>query len=60
MINAMVAELEVHLAEHVADGTLTQEEADAKLARATEKITDLVNNGRPGRGGETSPADPAA
>lgn len=60
VIDAMVAELEAHLDEHVANGKLTQEEADAKLAKATEKITDLVNNGRPSRGGEPAPADPAA
>ncbi len=60
VIDAMVAELETHLDEHVASGELTQEEADAKLAKATEKITDLVNNGRPARGGEPAPADPSA
>lgn len=60
VIDAMVAELETHLDEHVASGELTQEEADAKLAKATEKITDLVNNGRPDRGGEPAPADPSA
>lgn len=59
VIDAMVAELKSHLDEHVAAGKLTQEEADAKLAKATTKITDLVNNGRPGRGGDT-PADPGA
>ena len=59
VIDAMVAELKAHLDERVAEGDLTQEEADAKLAKATTKITDLVNNGRPGRGGDT-PADPAA
>lgn len=59
VIDAMVAELKTHLDEHVANGDLTQEEADAKLATATEKITDLVNNGRPDRG-EPAPDDPAA
>jgi hypothetical protein len=60
VIDAMVAELETRLDERVAAGDLTQEEADAKLAKATEKITDLVNNGRPDRGGEPAPADPSA
>jgi hypothetical protein len=59
VIDAMVAELSAHLDEHVASGDLTRDEADAKLAKATERITDLVNNGRPGRRG-SAPADPAA
>lgn len=59
VIDAMVAELRAHLDEHVANGDLTQDEADAKLATATERITDLVNNGRPDRDGP-APADPAA
>jgi hypothetical protein len=59
VIDAMVAELTAHLDEHVASGDLTRDEADAKLAKATERITDLVNNGRPDRRG-SAPADPAA
>jgi hypothetical protein len=51
VIDAMVAELESHLAEEVASGEHTQEQADEMLQRATERITDLVNNGRPERGG---------
>lgn len=50
VIDAMVAELEEHLAEKVASGDRTQEEADQLLERGTERITDLVNNGRPERG----------
>jgi uncharacterized protein YidB (DUF937 family) len=49
VIDAMVADLEAHLAEEVASGEHTQEEADQKLADATERITDMVNNGRPER-----------
>lgn len=50
VIDAMVAELEEHLAEKVASGDRTQDEADQLLERATERITDLVSNGRPERG----------
>jgi hypothetical protein len=34
----------------VENGRLTQDEADAKLAEVTERITDFVNNGVPQRG----------
>jgi hypothetical protein len=47
VIDAMVAEARAHLDEKVAEGTLTQEEADERLAEVTERITDMVNNGRP-------------
>jgi membrane peptidoglycan carboxypeptidase len=50
VIDALLAEVEEHLAEKVASGDRTQEEADEMLERATERITDLVNNGRPERG----------
>lgn len=50
LIDALVAEVKEHLDEHVADGDMTQEEADEKLAEATERITDRVNNGGPLRG----------
>lgn len=52
VIDAMVAEARAHLDEGVAEGRLTQEEADERLAEITERITDMVNNGRPegGRG----------
>lgn len=50
VVDAMVAEVEARLDEAVAAGTLTQEEADAHLATATEKITDAVENGGFGMG----------
>jgi len=50
VIDAMVAEAKAHLDEEVAAGEHTQEEADAKLAEITERITDSVNNGMPARG----------
>ena len=47
VIDALVAEVKEHLDEEVASGEHTQEEADAKLAEATARITDRVNNGKP-------------
>jgi hypothetical protein len=51
VIDALKAELAEHLAEEVTSGEITQEQADQKLAKASERITDMVNNGRPERGG---------
>jgi len=50
VIDAMVAELKAHLDEEVAAGEHTQDEADARLADATTRITDMVNNGAPAGG----------
>ena len=50
VIDAMVADLKAHLAEEVASGEHTQAEADQKLADATTRITDSVNNGGPAKG----------
>ena len=50
VIDSLVAEAKAHLDLSVESGRLTQEEADAKLAEVTERITDFVNNGRPERG----------
>ena len=58
VIDAMLADLKAHLDEEVAAGEHTQEEADQKLADATERITDSVNNGFPERG--ERPADDTA
>jgi len=44
LIDVLVAEVKSHLDEEVAAGEHTQEEADAKLAEATTRITDFVNN----------------
>jgi uncharacterized protein YidB (DUF937 family) len=55
VIDAMVAGMKAHLDEEVAAGEHTQAEADEKLADATERITDSVNNGFPQRG--ERPAD---
>jgi hypothetical protein len=57
VVDAMVAELKTHLDEEVAAGEHTQEEADAKLADATERITAMVNGELPmgGPGGHGGP-----
>lgn len=49
VIDALVAQAEERLAEAVADGKLTQEEADEKLAEIQERITTFVNEGPPER-----------
>ena len=50
VIDSLVAEAKSHLDLSVENGRLTQEEADAKLADVTERISDFVNNGFPRRG----------
>ncbi|MEN9506676.1 MAG: hypothetical protein RI958_2602 [Actinomycetota bacterium] len=57
VIDAMLAEAQTHLDEHVAAGDLTQEEADARLQDMTERINDFVENGRPGRHGAEASTD---
>jgi len=53
VIDTLVTDAGTHLAEHVADGDITQAEADEKLAEMTERITTSVNDGGGfGRGGE--------
>jgi polyhydroxyalkanoate synthesis regulator phasin len=55
VIDALVADAQARLAEEVAEGDLTQEQADARLSRLTEAVTAMVNGERPamgeGRGG---------
>jgi polyhydroxyalkanoate synthesis regulator phasin len=46
VIDALVAEATDRINQGVADGRITQEEADEKLADLTQRITDHVNNGR--------------
>jgi polyhydroxyalkanoate synthesis regulator phasin len=47
VIDTLVNATKEHLDEAVANGRLTQEEADAKLADLTERITEMVNTARP-------------
>ena len=43
VVAAVVADMEAHIAEHVAEGELSQDEADAKLADATDKVTERLS-----------------
>ncbi len=45
VIDGLVAEAKTHLDQGVADGRLSQDEADARLTEMTTRITDAVNNG---------------
>ncbi|MEY2476457.1 MAG: hypothetical protein QOG87_1772 [Actinomycetota bacterium] len=58
VIDAMVAATNAHIDQAVADGRLTQAEADAKKADVVERTTTKVNEGRPAKGDR--PARPAA
>ena len=65
VVAALVADVEEHLAEHVAEGDLTDAEAAEKLASATERIEDKVESVRgegcdDGDDAETAEADPDA
>ncbi|MGA1346301.1 MAG: hypothetical protein ACO35E_10080 [Ilumatobacteraceae bacterium] len=44
VIDLMVTEAEAHIAEHVTEGKLTQEEADARLAELEARVTERVNS----------------
>jgi polyhydroxyalkanoate synthesis regulator phasin len=51
LVDALVADAKTHLDEHVADGDLTQAEADERLAEITTRITEMVQTeGLPDRG----------
>ena len=52
VIDAIIAEMTARSAEKVAAGEITQAQADEFLANATERVTDMVNNGGPGRPGD--------
>jgi polyhydroxyalkanoate synthesis regulator phasin len=45
VIDALVADASSHLDQAVADGRITQEQADERLAEITERVTTLVNEG---------------
>jgi hypothetical protein len=62
VVAAMVADAQEHLAEAVADGRLTQEEADERAAELEERITAIVDGDLPpggpgGPGRHRSPVD---
>jgi hypothetical protein len=62
VVDALVAAARAHIAEEVAEGDLTQEKADARLAELTERVTAMVNGERPerpeGRFGMRGPRGP--
>jgi hypothetical protein len=57
LVDAMVADLKTHLDEEVAAGEHTQEEADQKLADATQRITESLDKTKP-EGGPRGPRGP--
>ena len=56
VIQAILADMTERAAAKVAAGEITQAEADEFLANATERVTDMVNNGGP-RHGDDDDAD---
>ena len=50
LVDALITAAEEHIAEHVANGDLSPEEADERLAEVEERITDRVNGEAPERG----------
>ena len=52
VVDALIAQHKAHIAEHVAEGKLTQAEADEKLANLETRVTEMVNKtGLPMKGG---------
>lgn len=47
LVAALVAEAEERIAEHVEEGSLTEEEAAAKLADITDRVSERVNTAGP-------------
>lgn len=54
----VVSEFSAHLDEHVANGVMTREEADEKLATFTENVDEMVTKTRPARGEGKGPRGP--
>ena len=62
VIDALVAEANAHIDSEVASGEITQAEGDARKADVVQRVTDMVNNGRPAGGhgpGDHGPDDSA-
>lgn len=51
LVEEIVGEIEERMALAVENGRIDQADADEKLADATARVTDMVENGRPERGG---------
>jgi hypothetical protein len=65
VVDALVADVSARIDEKVAEGELTQEEADEKKAELPERMTALVNGERPARPeregeGEEQPSETTA
>ena len=60
VVDALVDDAEARVAEKVADGTLTQAEADERLADKTERIDDRVNGTAGERPADQQNAQPTA
>ena len=50
LVAALVDEAEAHIAEHVEEGSLTEEEAAAKLADIADRVSERVNSVAPAGG----------
>ena len=50
LVNSIVARIKAHIAEEVADGDMTQAQADTKIAGLTTMVTDMVNGIHPAHG----------
>lgn len=59
VVDAIVTEMNSHLAQAVTDGRLTQAQADEMKANATERATALVNGEQPDPGSGPPPGAPA-
>lgn len=59
VVDAIVAEMNTHIDEHLANGDITQEQADARKAEATQRATDMVNGVRPSGPPADAPATDA-
>lgn len=57
LIDALVAEAQEHIEEHVAEGDITQEQADERLAEIEQRITDRVNGVEPAEGDRPARGD---
>ncbi len=56
LVDAMLSQAKTDLAQRVADGKITQAQADEILQRLTERVQTLINSGQPGRfGGWSGP-----
>lgn len=58
LVDAILADIKSHMDEKVAAGDLTQEEADARLAEAEERVAEFVNNTKPPMGPHKGPGGP--